>query len=55
VELVEVAFVGELFGCPDALETFDEFSAASIAFGMLKPPLSDAGELCLEPPGHYID
>jgi hypothetical protein len=29
VELVEVAFVAEFVCCPDAFETFDEFSATS--------------------------
>ena len=29
MELVEIAFVGELVCCPDSAETFDELSAAS--------------------------
>lgn len=25
-----------------------------VAFGVLEPPLSDTGELCFEPAGHYV-
>jgi len=55
VELVEVAFVGEPIGGPDATETFDKFSAAPVAFGVFEPPLSDAGEFGFEPAGYDID
>lgn len=55
MELVEVAFECEFFVGPNPTETFNEFSAASIALGMLEPPLSYASELCLEPAGHDVD
>jgi len=34
VELVEIAFVGELFLRPDSTEAFDEFSAATVVLGL---------------------
>lgn len=47
MKLIEIPAEGELILCPDALETCDKFSAASVSLCMIQPPLSDRGEFGL--------
>ncbi len=44
-ELVEVAPESERVFCPDAFQALDEFAAAAVTFGVVQPPLPNAGEL----------
>ena len=45
MKLVVSSSVGKSIVCPDALQTFDELSAAAVALVMVEPMLSYTGEL----------
>lgn len=47
MELVEIALVSKFVLCPDALQALDEFAAATVAFGVVEPPLSNTVELLM--------
>lgn len=47
MELIKIAFEAELVLSPDAFQASDEFSAPTVSFCMIQPPLADRCELKL--------